>query len=181
MRIAMTGVAALLLNGCSGTMAGQERTALISKMQVDALTTLRTADGSDVGSVYVTKLDDGLAFNVSAKAMPAGTHGIHAHTTGRCEGPKFETAGGHWNPTMKQHGRDNPLGAHHGDLPNLVIAADGTGTVSFTVPGATLTGGGGLLDADGAAFVVHAKPDDYRTDPSGTSGDRIACGVFAES
>lgn len=76
---------------------------------------------------------------------------------------------------MKQHGRDNPQGAHAGDLPNLVVGADGRGTIRLTVPQGSLSG---LLDADGAALVIHAKADDYRTDPSGNSGGRIACGVI---
>ena len=141
-----------------------------------------TADGKPRGEATVTDAAQGLRLTYAAQGMEPGTYGVHLHTTGKCEGPKFESAGGHWNPMGKQHGRDNPLGAHMGDLPNLTVGADGTGTVEFTIPGATVAGGAdGLLDADGAAFMVHAKPDDYKTDPSGSSGDRIACGVFAAS
>jgi Cu-Zn family superoxide dismutase len=108
--------------------------------------------------------------------MPTGTHGAHIHTSGRCEGPDFMTAGGHWNPAGTQHGSLNPAGPHDGDLPNIIIGTDGRGTLGVTVAGGTLDG---LLDADGAAMVIHAAADDMTTDPSGNSGARIACGVFA--
>ena len=99
-------------------------------------------------------------------------------TTGKCEGPDFKSAGGHWNPFNKAHGLESETGAHAGDLPNLVIAEGGTGGLSFTVKHAPMTGEGGLRDADGASFMVHAGPDDMQSDPAGNSGDRIACGVF---
>lgn len=141
---------------------------------------LSTADGKSVGDATATETPAGLLIAVNGIAMPAGTHGIHIHMTGKCEGPKFESAGGHWNPTGRKHGSENPDGQHAGDLPNLVVAANGTGTLSFTIPNATLSGGTeALLDADGAAFVVHDKADDLKTDPAGASGDRIACGVFS--
>jgi Cu-Zn family superoxide dismutase len=111
--------------------------------------------------------------------MAAGAYGAHIHTTGRCDGPGFESAGGHWNPTDHQHGKDSPRGMHKGDLPNLLIGADGRGTMEVTIPQASIGGPvNRLLDADGAALVIHASADDYRTDPSGNSGARIACGVF---
>ncbi|MFX5252908.1 superoxide dismutase family protein, partial [Acinetobacter baumannii] len=83
---------------------------------------------------------------------------------GKCEAPGFTTAGGHWNPTMHQHGKLNPMGPHQGDLPNLVGGADGRGTLTVTIAGATLEG---LMDADGGAIVIHEKADDLKTDPSG--------------
>jgi len=97
---------------------------------------------------------------------------LHLHAVGRCEGPKFDSAGPHWNPAGRQHGHLNPAGSHLGDLPNLTVSANGRGALNFLVRG-------GLVDADGTALVIHAKPDDYRTDPSGSSGDRIACAVLA--
>ena len=111
---------------------------------------------------------------VDASGLTRGVHGVHIHETGKCEGPAFASAGAHWNPTMKMHGRDNPMGAHEGDLPNLMIGTDGRGSISIDVPGTSAQ----LLDADGAAVVIHADPDDYKTDPSGNSGGRIACGVL---
>lgn len=140
-----------------------------------AVATLRTAAGVDVGRATATDVAGGVRFTIDAKAMPPGTHGAHVHTVGRCDGPGFESAGGHWNPTMMKHGAMNPQGPHEGDLPNLVIDTGGRGTIGATIPGATIAT---LLDTDGAALVVHAGPDDLMTDPSGNSGARIACGVF---
>ena len=136
-------------------------------------------DGALLGTVTVSEDPSGLMMNVSAVGMPAGVHGIHLHEKGLCEGPKFESAGAHWNPGMKQHGRDNPAGPHAGDLANLTVAADGTAKSSIPVGGVMLASGAMMVaDADGTALVVHADPDDYKTDPSGNSGDRIACAVI---
>lgn len=137
---------------------------------------LRTAAGADAGRATATEVTGGLRFTLDAMALPPGTHGAHVHMVGRCDAPGFTTAGAHWNPTARQHGTMNPAGPHEGDLPNLIIGTDGRGTLAVTVPGATMAG---LLDADGAAMLVHAAPDDLKTDPSGNSGARIACGVFA--
>lgn len=139
---------------------------------------LAMADGKAAGSATATQTADGLAVTVSVTGIPAGQHGVHVHMTGKCEAPKFQSAGSHWNPGSTQHGLENPQGAHAGDMPNLTVADDGTGTVNFTLKSGTMAQ---LLDADGSAFVVHAAADDQKTDPSGNSGDRIACGVFAAS
>ena len=141
---------------------------------------LTNAAGASLGSVALSEGAGGVTMVVNASGMAPGPHGIHLHEAGRCDGPKFESAGKHWNPGLKQHGRDNPQGAHLGDLANLNVGAGGTATASFTVAGARMASGATMLaDADGTALVVHAKPDDYRTDPSGNSGDRIACAVIA--
>ncbi|HET7709865.1 MAG TPA: superoxide dismutase family protein [Sphingomicrobium sp.] len=142
---------------------------------------LKAADGADAGLVTLSEDGNGVTIKIEAAGLQPGDHGLHLHTVGRCDGPKFESAGPHWNPTGKQHGRDNPAGAHLGDLANLNVAADGRGMTSFTVSGATLKGAQNpLIDLDGAALVVHAKADDYKTDPSGSSGDRIACAILAD-
>ena len=122
---------------------------------------------------FATFFGDGkrTQINVQAEGLAPGTHGIHLHAVGRCDGPDFKSAGGHWNPAGKQHGRNNPLGAHLGDLPNLNVDADGRGNASFAV-------NGDMADADGTSLVIHAGSDDYKTDPSGNSGDRIACAVL---
>jgi Cu-Zn family superoxide dismutase len=143
-----------------------------------AVAELRTAAGARVGEVRLAQTSAGLSVQVDATGMPPGQHGVHVHMVGRCDPPEFTTAGGHWNPASRQHGLDNPAGPHGGDLPNLIIAGDGTGRLRATLPAGTLRGDTGLFDADGAAFVVHAAADDLRTDPSGNSGGRIACGVF---
>jgi Cu-Zn family superoxide dismutase len=106
-----------------------------------------------------------------------GAHGIHVHAVGRCEAP-FTTAGGHFNPANRQHGFRNPNGPHLGDLPNIDTPAAGMLKFEFLLPGVTLKAENALLDADGAAIIVHASRDDYMGDPSGNSGGRIACGVI---
>jgi superoxide dismutase, Cu-Zn family len=139
---------------------------------------LVTAKGQDVGKASVMVTTDGLYLTLTARNITTGVHGLHVHTAGRCDGPDFATAGPHWNPTAHQHGRLNPGGAHMGDLPNLVIGKDGRGTIKAWLGAVPVSA---LMDADGAAIVIHAGPDDLRTDPSGKSGARIACGVLKAS
>lgn len=136
---------------------------------------LHSAAGADAGSASAQEKDGGLLVTVRVKGLAAGVHGVHVHTTGKCDAPDFASAGGHWNPAARQHGADNPMGSHAGDLPNLTVGADGTGELSFVIPATRLEA---MLDEDGAALVVHAAADDLKTDPSGNSGARIACGVF---
>lgn len=143
-----------------------------------AVAMLKTGAGLEAGRATVTEAAGGLRFTVDVKGLPPGTHGVHVHTTGLCDAPDFTTAGGHWNPTGMKHGSMNPQGPHEGDMPNLIVDSGGRGTVAATIPGATMAA---LMDADGAVFVVHAGPDDLKTDPSGNSGGRIACGVFTAS
>lgn len=134
--------------------------------------------GKTVGKVSVVERADGLHVNVKVMRIPVGVHGSHIHTSGTCDAPDFTTAGGHWNPLGKQHGLDNPVGSHSGDIPNLNVKASGKGYATYVIKSATITGVGGLADGDGAAFVIHATADDNVTDPSGNSGARIACGVL---
>ncbi|SFP79310.1 superoxide dismutase family protein [Sphingomonas rubra] len=173
--VAALGIAILGLAACQN-----DRTALgeATPGARTATASLRTAAGADAGRATATEVAGGLRFTLDARALPPGTHGAHVHTVGRCDAPDFTTAGPHWNPAMRQHGTQNPAGPHEGDLPNLIVGTDGRGTIGVTVPGATMAG---LLDADGGAMVVHANADDLRTDPSGNSGSRIACGVFQAS
>lgn len=140
---------------------------------------LRSIAGEPRGEALVESTSNGIKLTVNGIALPQGPHGVHIHMTGRCDAPDFSSAGGHWNPTERQHGMQNPQGPHAGDLPNLLIGTDGRGSFTVDLPGAKMAGTGGLLDADGAAFVVHAGPDDMVSDPAGNSGGRIACGVFA--
>ena len=143
-----------------------------------ATTSLAKADGSPVGRASITPDRTGLRVRIETEGLAPGTYAAHIHRTGRCEGPSFESAGAHWNPTGQQHGFRNPSGRHRGDLPNLRVGANGHGELGFTIRGAALRGEYGILDGDGAAIMIHALPDDYRTDPSGNSGARIACGVL---
>lgn len=140
-----------------------------------AVAMLRTADGAAAGSATATAAGEQVVVALQVQGLPPGEHGVHVHTTGRCDGPTFESAGGHWNPTDATHGLEDPAGQHAGDMPNLTVGADGAGTLEYRLVGGSFDG---LLDADGSAFVVHASADDQRSDPSGNSGDRIACGVF---
>jgi len=137
------------------------------------------ARGESVGSAKITAAKKGVKIDVSVSKLAAGTHGIHIHAVGKCEGPDFKTAGGHFNPAGKKHGKDNPEGAHNGDLLNLEIGADGHGTASLLDANVTLGDGPtSLFQPGGTALVIHASADDYKTDPAGNSGARIACGVI---
>ena len=142
-----------------------------------AMATLRTEGGMQVGTVTASAKDGGVHVTLTAKGMPPGVHGVHIHAVGRCDAPDFASAGGHWNPGGAKHGTMHGAG-HAGDLPNLTVAATGSGRLEAHSPSGTLAD---MLDADGAAFVVHAAADDLMTDPSGNSGARIACGVFARN
>ena len=136
---------------------------------------LVSSSGAVLGTVRVFSEPTGLMLRVDAAGLPPGVHGVHLHAVGRCDPPGFTSAGPHWNPTTRKHGHRNPEGFHMGDLGNLGVGADGKLVAGLLVPQATF---GGLRDADGAALVLHAKADDEMTDPSGNSGDRIACAVL---
>jgi Cu-Zn family superoxide dismutase len=142
--------------------------------------TLRLANGTPAGTAQLLAGATGVTLSVAAAGLPQGTHGMHLHMVGRCDAPEFATAGGHLNPGMKQHGTENPAGAHLGDLPNLIAGGAGAATVTAVLRGTRAEVLAQVFDADGTAVVVHAGPDDYRTDPSGNSGSRIACGVLTQ-
>ena len=137
---------------------------------------LVNAAGQSVGSVRMWETPGGVTFRINARGLPHGNHGFHVHTMGRCDPPSFTTAGLHWNPTGAKHGFNNPAGPHGGDMPNVTVAANGVLHEAVSLAGASFAA---LLDADGAALVLHAAPDDYATDPSGNSGDRITCAVIS--
>jgi Cu-Zn family superoxide dismutase len=168
----LAGAAVLALAGCAGM--GQ-----IADTQT---VTLRDASGRTVGTALLTPATEGVQVVLSANGLPAGVHGVHVHMTGMCDAPDFTTAGGHFNPASRQHGFENPNGSHAGDLPNLTVDANGRGNLSGVARGVTLDGSGAnsLRKPGGTALMVHATADDYRTDPSGNSGARIACGVIPE-
>jgi Cu-Zn family superoxide dismutase len=164
-------LASMLVAGCAAI-----------EPQGGAPVALVNANGQPVGTVRAWQTAGGVTFRIDATGLPHGVHGLHVHSVGRCDPPDFASAGPHWNPAARKHGMNNPLGPHAGDLPNVEVAANGVLGTTVTLPGATLVGGvgasGALIDADGAALVLHAQADDYVTDPSGNSGARIACAVL---
>ena len=140
-------------------------------------------EGQRIGMARLTQENGGVRIALQASNLPAGAKGFHFHETGRCETPSFESAGGHFAPMDRQHGLEDPRGPHAGDMPNLEVPQGGTVETEVTNPRVTLQTGmpNSLLDSDGTALVIHAGRDDQRTDPSGNSGDRIACGVVGQA
>jgi Cu-Zn family superoxide dismutase len=164
-------LSALLVAGCVPSVSGGTKAAAVADL-VDAT-------GKPAGTAIVTESTDGLWRDVSVNGVMQGPHGLHVHAVGKCDAPDFATAGGHWNPTAHQHGHKNPQGPHAGDAPNLIANAKGAGRLkTWLGAGMIATGATPLLDADGAAVVLHADADDEMTDPSGKSGKRILCGVL---
>lgn len=146
--------------------------------RADASATLRDAAGKKVGEVRLRETPHGVLIHVELAGLPPGKHAFHVHEHGRCEGT-FDSAGGHFEPKGRAHGYLNPKGSHAGDLPNVVVAADGKADVEMVTAELRLASGSGeLFDDDGAAAIVHAGPDDYASDPAGNAGGRIACGVL---
>jgi Cu-Zn family superoxide dismutase len=144
----------------------------------EAKARFQDAKNAPVGEAMLREAPNGVVLRVRFADLPPGVHGFHVHRTGKCE-PPFTSAGDHFNPTGATHGFAAAKGPHAGDLPNIDVPESGDLTVELFVPGVTLASGkpGSLLDQDGSALVVHAGPDDHTTDPSGKSGDRIACAV----
>ena len=146
-----------------------------------ATATFMNAEGTEVGAVTLTQGDGSVTVTGELTGMTPGEHGFHFHETGDCDGAaKFESAGGHFNPTEHKHGMENPEGPHAGDLPNVTADDAGMVMVDLTTDMISLTEGDPayVFDADGTALVIHAAPDDNVTDPSGNSGDRVACAVI---
>ena len=145
---------------------------------------LETPDGTLTGSVVLWESADmkGIGYRLSVKNMSAGSHAFHFHETGLCEGPDFKSAGGHFNPAMSSHGFDVEDGPHAGDMKNIEVGADGTGVFEGMNMRVSLGGSDlpTLKDANGSAIIVHAKADDYASQPSGAAGPRIACAVISK-
>lgn len=141
---------------------------------------LLDADGQSVGTAELTQQEGGVQIAIHVMGLAAGEHGFHVHETGSCTAPDFTSAGGHFAPDGRQHGTENPDGPHAGDMPNLVVAENGMADTTFVHDGITLRTGepNSVFRDGGTALVIHEGADDYRTDPSGDAGSRIACGVI---
>jgi superoxide dismutase, Cu-Zn family len=169
-RRALVVGAALMLAGCATTM--EDKAPLSGEAQ------LKDKDGKQVGVATLIQQQDGVRIAITGYRLPPGVHGLHIHAVGQCQPPEFTSAGGHFNPTGKKHGTQNPDGAHAGDLPNLDVQANGEGGIDIVSKAVTLGPGPTSLFGDnGTSVVIHAAADDMKTDPTGNSGGRIACGV----
>ncbi len=174
---------ALLALGTS--VACRSTPAPINDGSTRAIAFLLDSAGKEVGHVRLTETPGtpGVTYTLQVdRGATTGQHGIHFHAVGTCDAAsKFASAGGHFNPTAKKHGLMSADGPHAGDLEALTIDSYGHGTFTALDHRITLSPGpNSLLDADGSAIVLHALPDDQRTDPSGNSGARVACGVIVK-
>jgi Cu-Zn family superoxide dismutase len=152
-----------------------------AQAQVVGFADLRDKDGNIVGTADFREDEDAVLVFLRVKDLPPGLHGVHIHTTGKCEDPGFTSAGGHFNSGGKKHGLRSAEGSHAGDLPNLYVAKNGSGRYQVLDDKITLSSGvNTIFDSDGSALVIHAAGDDDITDPTGNSGDRIACGVIVK-
>ena len=182
--LAMLALPAFALAACQREAAAPNETPGAGPIEQAPAVPLVAASGEVLGEIAAGDSAEGAVLKLTAQGLPSGSHGVHIHDVGLCEAPTFESAGPHWNPENKQHGLQNPQGPHRGDLPNLTVGADGRAEVTMTVQGSNLAGSRAygfsntILDENGAALVVHAAADDLKTDPSGNSGDRIACAVL---
>jgi Cu-Zn family superoxide dismutase len=165
------------ITGVIGAMA--LGAALVSAQAPGGHADLKNAEGQTIGRATLTQAPSGVLLHVELTGAPAGEHAFHVHAIGKCEAPGFTSAGGHLNTTSRQHGFLNAQGRHAGDLPNIWVPDSGRLTFDGFVDHATLESGPeSLFDADGAALVMHAGPDDYKSDPAGNAGPRLACGII---
>ena len=166
-----TALLALLAAGCVRPVAVTTSKTVAGSAYAD----VHDASGQLLGRLTLTPSESGVRVQGTLTGLPPGTHALHIHAVGQCVAP-FTSAGPHFNPENVAHGLASPGGGHAGDLPNVIVGRDGRALVDVSGR-ARLDGPRSMLDADGAAVVVHAAPDDGMTDPAGNAGARIACGV----
>lgn len=162
-----------------GVVAGFAQSKPVTKKTVE----LKDAKGNSVGAAILVSKGKGVEVKLDLKDLPPGEHAVHFHQNPKCDPPDFKSAGGHFNPTGKQHGFDNPNGHHAGDMPNFMVKADGKAKATVKDDDVVLGNGSesnSLFVNGGTSIMIHAKADDMKTDPSGNSGDRIACGVITQ-
>ena len=142
---------------------------------------MKDAQGQLIGLASLSEMSGMVYIQLDLKGLKPGEHALHVHGVAKCEGPAFTTAGGHFNPAAKKHGLQSPDGPHAGDMENFMVQADGTAKGMVMAKGISLgTGANSVFTNGGTALVIHAGPDDMKTDPAGAAGDRIACGTITK-
>ncbi|WP_010648515.1 superoxide dismutase family protein [Oceanobacillus massiliensis] len=162
--------------------ANEEAQETNATAEEEVLVSLKNPEGQVVGTATLTEEESGVGIKLEGEDLPPGSHGFHIHEVGKCDPPDFESAGAHYNPTDAKHGFDDPEGPHAGDMKNIEVAEDGTVTADVLNEMVTLKEGtdNTLYTEEGTALMIHSDADDYKTQPSGNAGERIACGVIGE-